>query len=73
MRIGLFLGENTAPGESLDTHIARVQQAERDGFSSAWFTQELGLDALMFAALVGPSRRASSWERRSYRRIHDIR
>ena len=53
MRTGLFLGENTAPGESLDTHIARVQQAERDGFSSAWFTQEFGLDALMLAALVG--------------------
>ena len=53
MRIGLFLGGNTAPGDTLDAHMARVQQAERDGFSAAWFTQEVGLDALMFAALVG--------------------
>jgi 5,10-methylenetetrahydromethanopterin reductase len=53
MRIGLFLGASTAPGSTLDQHLERVRQAERDGFSSAWFTQELGLDALTFAALAG--------------------
>ena len=53
MRIGLSLGASAAPGDALDQHLARVQQAERDGFSAAWFTQELGLDALMFAALAG--------------------
>lgn len=53
MRIGLFLGPSTAPGDTLDAHVARVQQAELDGFASAWFTQELGLDAIIFAALAG--------------------
>jgi F420-dependent oxidoreductase-like protein len=53
MRIGLFLSESASPGDTLDSHVTRVQQAERDGFSTAWFTQEFGLDALMFAALVG--------------------
>lgn len=53
MRIGLFLGENTGSGETFDELVARVQQAERDGFSSAWFLQQFGLDSLTFAALVG--------------------
>lgn len=53
MRIGLMLGDNTAPGDGFETHVARVQQAEWDGFSTAWFPQTFGLDAIIFAALVG--------------------
>ena len=33
MRIGLFLGASAAPGDALDKLVARVQQAEQDGFS----------------------------------------
>ncbi|MCK6553136.1 LLM class F420-dependent oxidoreductase [Candidatus Binatia bacterium] len=53
MRIGLMLGDNTAPRDSLERHIARVQEAERDGFATAWFAQTFGMDAMTFAAVVG--------------------
>lgn len=53
MRIGLMLGDNTTPHDTLDQHIARVRQAEQDGFATAWFAQTFGMDAMTFAAVVG--------------------
>ena len=55
MRIGVFVGASAADLMSLDELIARIQQAEADGFDSFWVPHisARGYDALTVLALAG--------------------
>lgn len=53
MRFGIGIGVVASEDGSLPTVIARCQQAEKDGFASAWLTHIFGNDAVMAAALAG--------------------
>lgn len=48
MRIGLGAG-----GRSIAEAVANVQEAEADGFASAWFSNIFGLDAMTVCAVAG--------------------
>ena len=64
MRIGVFVGASTADLMSLDDLIARIKQAEADGFDSFWVPHisARGYDALTVLALAGTRRPAAlSW------------
>ncbi len=49
MRIGLFLGSSPP----LPKLLGRVEQAERDGYATVWFSNIFELDALTVIALAG--------------------
>ena len=55
MRIGVFVGASTADLMGLDELIARIKQAEEDGFDSFWVPHisARGYDALTVLALAG--------------------
>ena len=55
MRIGVFVGASAADLISLDDLIARIKQAEADGFDSFWVPHisARGYDALTVLALAG--------------------
>ncbi len=53
MRIGIGVGELGGQGGDIDGIVEQVKAAERDGFSSAWFANIFGLDAIMACALAG--------------------
>ena len=55
MRIGIFVGASAADLISLDDLIARIKQAEADGFDSFWIPHisARGYDALTVLALAG--------------------
>lgn len=53
MRIGVMIGEGSNLGGSIDTLVAQVQQAERDGLHTAWFPNIFGVDAMTAAAIAG--------------------
>jgi F420-dependent oxidoreductase-like protein len=53
MRIGIGVGELGGQGGDIDGIVGQVKAAERDGFSSAWFANIFGLDAIMACALAG--------------------
>ena len=55
MRIGVFVGASAADLMSLDALIARIKQAEDDGFDSFWVPHisARGYDALTVLALAG--------------------
>ncbi|MBI4516402.1 MAG: TIGR03564 family F420-dependent LLM class oxidoreductase [Deltaproteobacteria bacterium] len=55
MKIGIGIGEISGRAGTLDDLIAQTQQAERDGFATAWFANIFGPDALTVAALAGRS------------------
>ncbi len=57
MRIGLNYGgvaSMEAQIQSVDEHVQRVVDAEKDGFDSVWLAQIFGADALTVIALAGP-------------------
>jgi 5,10-methylenetetrahydromethanopterin reductase len=53
MKIGIGIGDIAGQAATIDDLIAYTQQAERDGFASAWFANVFGIDALTAVALVG--------------------
>lgn len=53
MRIGIGFGVVAGEDGSLPAVIARCQQAEKDGFASAWLTHIFGNDAITALALAG--------------------
>lgn len=55
MRIGVFVGASTADLMTLDGLLARIRQAEEDGFDSFWIPHisARGYDALTALALAG--------------------
>ncbi len=53
MRIGIGFGVVAGEDGSLPSVIARCQQAEKDGFASAWLTHIFGNDAIIALALAG--------------------
>ena len=55
MRIGVFVGASAADLMSLDSLLARIKQAEDDGFDSFWIPHisARGYDALTALALAG--------------------
>ncbi len=55
MRIGIFVGASAADLMSLDEILARIKQAEADGFDSFWVPHisARGYDALTVLALAG--------------------
>lgn len=55
MRIGIGSGVVAGEDGSLPSLIARCQQAEQDGFASAWLTHIFGNDAVIALALAGQS------------------
>ncbi len=53
MRIGIGFGVVAGEDGSLPSVIARCQQAEKDGFASAWLTHIFGNDAIIALTLAG--------------------
>ena len=53
MRIGIGIGEGVGEGGALNELLARIQQAEADGFASAWMANIFGFDAITALALAG--------------------
>jgi F420-dependent oxidoreductase-like protein len=53
MRIGIGIGEISNDRPGIDGLLAQAEQAERDGFASAWFANIFGVDAITAAALCG--------------------
>jgi F420-dependent oxidoreductase-like protein len=51
MRIGIGIGEISASAGGIDNLIAQAKQAEADGFSSGWFANIFGVDAIMAATI----------------------
>jgi F420-dependent oxidoreductase-like protein len=51
MRVGIFV--DLGRPSTIDQVVTRVSQVAEDGFSSAWFPQIFGLDALTTIAVVG--------------------
>src|SRR5262245_66586045 len=56
IRIGLGMGDGG--GASIDELIARCQRHEESGFSTLWFANIFGLDAMTAAALIGRETRS---------------
>lgn len=52
MKIGIGIGELAGTSGDFDDLIAQAKQAEADGFSSGWFANIFGVDAIMAATLV---------------------
>jgi F420-dependent oxidoreductase-like protein len=53
MKVGIGIGEIAGVPVDIDGLIAQAMEAEADGFTSGWFAQIFGIDAIMAAALVG--------------------
>jgi 5,10-methylenetetrahydromethanopterin reductase len=53
MQIGIGIGDAVGTGGTLDEVLRRFQQAEKDGFHSAWMANIFSLDAITTLALAG--------------------
>jgi len=53
MRIGIGIGEIAGQPLDVDGLLAQAKRAEEEGFSSGWFANIFGFDAIMSAALCG--------------------
>lgn len=53
MRIGIGIGEISGNPATIDDLVAQAQAAERDGFTSGWFANIFGIDAILAAAICG--------------------
>ena len=53
MRIGIGIGEISGNPATIDDLVAQAQAAERDGFTSGWFANIFGIDAMLAAAICG--------------------
>lgn len=53
MRIGIGIGEIGGAPATVDSIIEQCKQAEADGFSTGWFANIFGFDAIVGCALAG--------------------
>lgn len=53
MRIGIGIGEIAGAPATVDNLIAQAKEAEADGFSTGWFANIFGFDAILGCALAG--------------------
>jgi alkanesulfonate monooxygenase SsuD/methylene tetrahydromethanopterin reductase-like flavin-dependent oxidoreductase (luciferase family) len=53
MRIGIGIGDIAGTPVTVDDLVAQAQRAEADGFTSGWFANIFGMDAIMAAAVCG--------------------
>jgi 5,10-methylenetetrahydromethanopterin reductase len=53
MRIGIGVGEIANQPATVESILEQVRSAERDGFTSAWFANIFGMDAMTACALAG--------------------
>jgi len=53
MRIGIGIGEIAGAPATVDNLVAQAKEAEADGFSTGWFANIFGFDAILGCALAG--------------------
>lgn len=58
MKIGIGIGELSGKPVPLEGVLQQAEEAEADGFASAWIPQIFGLEALTICALVGTRTRS---------------